>query len=173
VQNNSSTASKVGTAIAAATLMAASYFLPSPQAVRDIQEHEGTKLIAYADPVGIPTICTGATLNVRLGQVATKSECDNMLVRDLTYAGKGVAHGVTHRITQGQYDALVSFVFNIGETQFYKSTLLRKINAGDCYGASKEFGRWVYAKGILLRGLVIRRAQEASRFEEGCYLWTK
>ena len=106
-----------------------------------------------------------------MGQRATPAECEERLLEDATYAGRGVAKGVKVKLTQGQYDALVSFVFNVGETKFYSSTLLRKINAGDCLGAAAEFDRWVYAKGKRLPGLVSRRADERKQWEEGCYLW--
>lgn len=159
-------------AVAGVGLLAwASALLPSPAAIEAVKAHEGVALVAYADPVGIPTICYGTTKGVKLGDKATPALCDEWLHRDLTYAGKGIAKGVTHRLTQGQYDALLSFVYNVGETKFYKSTLLRKLNAGDCVGASAEFSRWVYAKGKRLNGLVTRRASERSLFEQGCYLW--
>ncbi len=159
-------------AVAGAGLLAwASTLLPSTSAVQAVKAHEGAALVAYADPVGIPTICYGATRGVRLGQKATPAECEAMLKRDLTYAGKGIAQGVKRPITQDQYDALVSFVYNVGETQFYRSTLLRKLNAGDCYGAVAEFKRWNKAKGRVLNGLTKRRAYEAALFQKGCTAW--
>lgn len=159
-------------AVAGVGLLAwASTLLPSSSAVQAVKAHEGAALVAYADPVGIPTICYGATRGVRLGQKATPAECEAMLHRDLTYAGNGIAKGVQHALTQDQYDALVSFVYNVGETAFYKSTLLRKINSGDCLGAVQEFPRWVNAKGRKLNGLVTRRAAEAALFKKGCPAW--
>ena len=157
--------------LAASTLALAGTYLPSTSGIEAIKQYEGTRTVAYLDAVGVPTICTGSTRKVFIGQTATLAQCEERLVQDATYAGKGVAHGVKVKLTQGQYDALVSFVFNLGETQFYKSTLLRKMNAGDCFGAAAEFNRWVYAKGKRLKGLVKRRAAERALFERDCVLW--
>ena len=67
-------------------------------------------------------------------------------------------------LSQSQFDALVSLVFNIGGGAFRKSTLLQKLNAGDYAGASNEFMRWIKAKGRVLGGLVTRRAAERALF---------
>ena len=153
------------------TLALASALSISLAGIAFIQSEEGTEYEAYLDSVHVPTICTGSTKNVFIGQKATLQECEQRLQEDTTYAGKAVGRYVQRKLTQQQYDTLVSFVFNVGETQFYRSTLLRKINAGDCWGAGAEFDRWVYAKGKRLKGLVSRRADERKQWEEGCYLW--
>lgn len=155
----------------AGALALASSYTPSDLGVDVVKEYEGKKNSAYLDPVRIPTICYGSTSGVKLGQHRTDAQCDQMLRRDLGYAGLGISKHVRTRITQGQYDALVSFVYNVGETQFRKSTMLRKINAGDCYGAGREFPRWVKAQGTTLPGLVTRRATERELFEKGCPAW--
>lgn len=67
-------------------------------------------------------------------------------------------------LTQNQYDALVSLVFNIGRGSFARSSLLKKLNAGDMTGAAQEFPRWVYAKGKKLPGLITRRNDEMELF---------
>ena len=157
--------------VGAGLLVLASTLVPGPAAVQSVKQHEGVRTSAYLDAVQVPTICYGSTREVFIGQKATLAECEERLQADLTYAGRGVSKGVKVKLTQEQYDALVSLVFNIGETQFYKSTLLRKINAGDCLGASREFDRWVFAKGKRLPGLVSRRHSERMLFEGGCYLW--
>lgn len=162
---------RVAAALGAGALALASTFLPSAEGLQTIKQHEGVRTAAYLDAVKVPTICYGSTRKVYIGQRATLAQCEELLMQDATYAGRGVAKGVKVKLTQGQYDALVSFVFNLGETQFYKSTLLRKINAGDCWGAGKEFDRWVFAKGKRLKGLVVRRADERSTFERDCLLW--
>jgi len=167
----SSTRNRVVAGLGAGVLALASSLLPSTPGLDVIREHEGLRTQAYYDAVDIPTICYGSTRRVFIGQKATLQQCEERLLEDATYAGKGVAKAVHVRLTQGQYDALVSFVYNLGETQFYRSTLLRKTNAGDCYGAAAEFDKWVYAGGKRLRGLVSRRAQERLMFEQGCYLW--
>lgn len=133
-----------------------------------IQQWEGTEQTAYLDSVGVPTICTGSTRNVFIGQKATLAECEKRLVEDTTYAGKAIARCTTAKLTQQQYDALVSFAFNVGGSAYCSSTMARKINNGDCFGAAKEFPRWSYAKGKKLRGLERRRIAEMNVFLTGC-----
>lgn len=162
---------KVAALVGAGALAFAATMVPSQSGLDKIKQYEGTRTTAYLDSVNVPTICTGSTRGVFIGQTATLAQCEHLLMQDATYAGKGVARHVRVKLSQGQYDALVSFVFNLGETQFRKSTLLRKLNAGDCFGAAKEFDRWVYAGGRKLRGLVVRRAAERSTFERDCVLW--
>jgi lysozyme len=162
---------RVGAIAVAGVLALASTLLPSTLALDAIKAHEGLRTAAYLDAVQIPTICYGSTRAVYIGQKASLRECEIRLMQDATYAGRGVAHGVKVRITQGQYDALVSFVYNVGETKFYKSTLLKRINAGDCLGAGREFSRWVYAGNTRLRGLVVRREGERKLWELGCPAW--
>lgn len=157
--------------IGSVILAAAAYFTPSPQGVELIKKSEGLELQAYPDAVQIPTICYGSTRGVKLGMSATLAECEERLVKDATYAGRALDRYVEVKISQRQYDALVSFVYNIGETQFRKSTLLKKLNSGECKAAAKEFDRWVYAKGKKLRGLVKRRADERNIFETDCVFW--
>lgn len=146
----------------------AAAFAVSLSGLAFIAGFEGTEQVAYLDSVGVPTICTGSTRGVFLGQTATLQECEERLQEDTTYAGKAVARYVRVRLTQGQYDALVSLVFNIGPGAFSGSTLLRKLNASDCLGTVREFPRWVYAGKKRLRGLEARRAAEAAKFKEGC-----
>lgn len=135
-----------------------------------IANFEGMRTRAYIDPVGIPTICAGSTRSVYIGQKATLKECEERLQEDATYAGKGVRACLAQdvRLTQGQYDALVSFTYNVGAGALCRSTLVKKLNAGDCLGAANEFRRWNRAGGRVLPGLTKRRAAEASLFEEGC-----
>lgn len=133
-----------------------------------IQQEEGIVPVAYRDAVGIPTICTGSTKNVFIGHVATPLECAQRLQEDTTYAGKAVARLVSVPLSQGQYDALVSFTFNCGPTNLAGSTLLRRLNAGQCREAAAEFLRWDRAKGKRLRGLTERRKREAALFVKDC-----
>jgi lysozyme len=133
--------------------------------------HEGTVPQVYLDPVGIPTVCTGHTSTVfkqDVGKVYSPEVCADLLRQDLGDAEAAVKQHVTVQITQEQYDALVSFTFNVGEGNFSKSTLLRRLNAGECMAAAREFNRWVYAKGKKLAGLVRRRHEESILFATGC-----
>lgn len=133
-----------------------------------IVAHEGMKRVAYVDPVGIVTVCAGHTSTAKLGQVKTEAECAELLKQDVKHAEAAVKRLVKTPLTQPQFDSLVSFVFNVGETSFAKSTLLKKVNLNDCWGAGAEFSKWTYAGGKQLPGLVKRRADERKHFETGC-----
>lgn len=153
-------------------LVSASVLSISLAGIAFIQSEEGTEYEAYLDSVAVPTICTGSTRNVFIPMKATPAECEQRLVEDTSYAGKAVGRLVAVKLTQGQYDALVSFVFNVGPGAFGKSTMLRYINTGKCQEAGAQFNRWVYAGGKKLRGLVKRRGREAAKWLEDCDAWT-
>lgn len=136
----------------------------SPAGIALIQAHEGLRLTAYRDPVGIWTIGYGSTGGVRRGMTITRDQAVLRLYHDVDDAEATVNNRVTVPLSQSQFDALVSLVFNIGGGAFRKSTLLQKLNAGDYAGAAEEFGRWVKAKGRVLPGLVTRRAAERALF---------
>lgn len=144
----------------------------SAAGIAGIQYHEGTVNSVYLDPVGIPTSCTGHTgpdtTAAMVGQARSAEVCARLLDQDTRSAQAAVGRCVTAQVTQVQYDALVSLTFNIGNSAFCGSTLVRKLNAGDCWGASEQFSRWTKARGRELRGLVIRRADERAAFETGC-----
>ncbi|MNR27868.1 Lysozyme RrrD [compost metagenome] len=129
-----------------------------------IKRFEGFELEAYQDSVGVWTIGYGHTIGVKPGDRITQAQADLTLMRDLTIYETGVSNMVLKPITQGQFDALVSFAFNLGIGALGKSTLLQKLNAGDPVGAVMEFQRWVYAGGKKLNGLVKRREAERDLF---------
>lgn len=129
-----------------------------------IKRFEDLKLGAYRDSVGIPTIGYGHTHNVKMGDVITGEQADKYLREDLLVAELTINTNVKVKLTQNQFDALASFVFNLGSGNFVKSTLLKKLNAGDFAGAAGEFGKWVNAGGKKLAGLVKRRAAEREVF---------
>lgn len=137
-----------------------------------IVRHEGMVPTVYLDPVGIPTVCAGHTATVSRADVGKDFGplCNQLLERDSKDAQAAVQDLVKVPITQAQYDALVSFTFNVGRGALAKSTLLRKLNAGDCRGAAAEFTRWTQARGRVLPGLVKRRAAEQTEFATGCQL---
>lgn len=128
---------------------------------------EGLRQYAFYDPVGIPTICFGRTAGVKMGQTATEAECKGMLIEDLNKANSAVESLVRVPLPDSRRAALVSFVYNVGQGSFARSTLLRKLNAGDVIGACNELPRWIYAKGIPLPGLVKRRELERKLCLEG------
>lgn len=129
-----------------------------------VKRFEGLELKAYRDSVGILTIGYGHTHAVKAGDIITGEQADAFLREDLQVAELTVNTNVKAKLTQGQFDALVSFVFNLGSGNFVKSTLIRKLNAGDYAGAADEFGKWVNAGGKKLPGLVKRRAAEREVF---------
>lgn len=129
-----------------------------------IKRFEGLRLEAYRDSVSIPTIGYGHTHGVKMGDVITGAQADAFLREDLQVAELTINTNVKVKLTQGQFDALASFVFNLGLGNFVKSTLLKKLNTGDYAGAADEFGKWVNAGGKKLPGLVKRRAAEREVF---------
>nr|WP_154926674.1 lysozyme [Pantoea agglomerans] len=129
-----------------------------------IKRFEGLELKAYKDSVGVLTIGYGHTHAVKAGDVITGEQADAFLREDLQVAELTINTNVKVKLTQGQFDALVSFVFNLGSGNFVKSTLIKKLNAGDYAGAADEFSKWVNAGGKKLPGLVKRRAAEREVF---------
>lgn len=136
-----------------------------------IISHEGTVPTVYLDPVGIPTVCTGHTgtvSSVDVGRRYSSAVCADLLRQDLRSSEAAVKRAVKVPVTQDQYDALVSLTFNIGPGALQRSTLVRRLNAGQCAEAAAQFSRWVYARGQKLPGLVRRRAEERALFAAGC-----
>ncbi len=124
--------------------------------------------MAYKDPVGIVTVCAGHTKTAKLGQVKTEAQCAKLLQQDVRDSEIAIKRLTKTPLTQRQYDALVSFVFNVGEAAYAKSTMLRYINSGQCHAAADQFARWNKANGRVLPGLTKRREAEASEFRSGC-----
>jgi lysozyme len=138
----------------------------SPRGIALIQRFEGLRLTAYLDSVDKPTIGYGSTKGVRMGDEITQAQAVELLAADVERHADGVRRLVDVPLTQNQFDALVSLVFNIGVGAFRRSTLLRKLNAGDHRGAADELLRWTKAGGRELRGLVRRREAERALFLE-------
>lgn len=133
-----------------------------------IAAFETFRPVAYDDGVGVQTIGYGTTKGVKKGDRITPERAMAVLYADASEYGRAIARCTTAEVTQGQYDALVSFTYNVGPTAYCRSLLAQKLNAGDCHGAAAEFPRWNKAGGRVLRGLVKRRAGERAMFEEGC-----
>lgn len=129
-----------------------------------VTTHEGMSFVAYRDIAGIPTICVGSTSGVKMGMRADRAECERRLRTDMQYAEHFVKKCTTAPITQNQYDALASLVFNIGGTAYCNSTLVKKLNRLDYQGAAREFPRWSYAGGKFSQGLYNRRIAEQATF---------
>lgn len=133
-----------------------------------IKKHEGLRLKAYKPtPRDVWTIGYGHTKTAVKGMMITEKEAEKLFRGDLAWVRKAIATEVTVPLTQPQYDALASFVYNLGATNFRTSTLLRKLNASDYVGAANELPRWNKQKGKVLRGLTKRRAAERVLFLKG------
>jgi len=130
-----------------------------------VKQYEGFEAKAYKCPAGVWTIGYGHTLNVRPNDVITEAQASQLLKEELqSYAAK-VAK-IVPVATQNQFDALVSFAYNLGVNALGTSTLLKKHLAGDYKGTQAEFARWNKAAGKVLQGLVKRRAAEAALYEK-------
>ena len=126
---------------------------------------EGLRLEAYQDCGGVWTVGYGHTgPGVVEGMTVNDAEAEVLLLADLEDAVACVNRKVMVAISQSQFDAMVDFCFNAGRGNFLKSTLLRKVNAGDFAGAAAQFGLWVHAGGEVVPGLVRRRKAEADMF---------
>lgn len=129
-----------------------------------ITRFEGEKLKAYLCPAKVWTIGVGHTgPDVKPGMTITRDESQALLSRDLARFEASV-NRLCPVTTQGQFDALVAFAFNIGANALKTSTLRRKHNDGDYAGAAAEFARWNKAGGKVLPGLTARRAAEAKLY---------
>ena len=136
--------------------------------IQKIKDWEDLRLKAYLPtPNDVWTIGYGHTGTAYEGQVITKAEAERLLRQDLAWVRRAIARYVTVPLSQEQYDALASFIFNVGEGAFASSTLLRKLNAYDYAGAANEFPRWNKQKGKALLGLTRRRLAEQKLFMKG------
>lgn len=130
-----------------------------------IKEFESLRLVTYLCSAGVLTIGYGHTgLDVLPGLRISEARANELLVADLRRFEKGVSEAVKVPLSQTQFDALIAFAFNVGLGNFRSSTLLRKLNARDYAGAALEFPRWNKAKGVILNGLIRRRAAEQALF---------
>jgi lysozyme len=130
-----------------------------------IKDFEGLKLRAYLCPAKVWTIGYGSTgPHVTAGKVITAAEAEELLKDDLDRFEKAVTRLVTVPLRQNQYDALVSFAFNVGISALERSTLLKRVNAKLFDQAAAEFAKWTLAGGKRLTGLARRRKAEAALF---------
>jgi lysozyme len=131
-----------------------------------IKRFEGLRLNAYRCPAGIWTVGYGHTGDeVCEGLAISPSVAEAILRSDVAHCGDGVK-ACAGPCTQGQYDALVSFAFNLGLDALRSATLLKLHMLGQHKLAAVEFGRWIHAGGRELPGLVRRRAAEAALYLE-------
>ena len=142
----------------------------SPRGLELIKDFEGFSSTAYLDVVNIPTIGWGNTFyedgtKVKLGDQISKTDALKLLevVANRDFADK-IFPSIKVKVSQSQFDAMVSLAYNIGTGAFLKSTLLKKVNAGDFAGAGQEFLRWNKAGGKEVLGLTKRREREKQLF---------
>lgn len=130
-----------------------------------IKNFEGCRLTAYRCPANILTIGYGHTgSDVVIGQKITQEQAEKLLKSDLLVHCNNVSRLVKVPLTQNQFDALVSFEFNVGYGNFASSTMLKLLNQKKYREAAAQFDRWVYANRKVLAGLVKRRAAEKTLF---------
>lgn len=143
---------------------------PSPACIGLIKQFEGLRLRAYRCAAGRLTIGYGHTGDVKPEDVITAHQADAILDVDLDRIARGVSLWLKDGaapVAQHEFDALVSFAFNVGVGALARSTLLRRLNNGDRAGAAAEFSKWRIGGGRELPGLVRRRAAERALFLGG------
>ena len=135
----------------------------SEKGIEFIKLSEGLLLKAYQDSGGVWTIGYGHTKGVKKGDQITEFMATEYLKDDLRTSEQAVSLYVTSEINQNQFDALVSFTFNLGPGNLKSSTLLKRVNADpNDPDIERQFKRWIYCKGVVLKGLVKRREREAA-----------
>lgn len=137
----------------------------SRQGLALTESFEGVRLTAYQDSTGRWTIGYGHTFVVCKGDTCTQEQAEQWLANDIAWAAKYVSSAVSVPLTQGEFDALVDFTFNLGAGSLEHSTLLRLINEGQIAAAALEFEKWDYAGGKIVAGLLRRRVAEQIEFE--------
>lgn len=131
-----------------------------------IKRFEGFRDTAYLCPAGVWTIGYGHTHDVKEGDTISQDKAEELLREEVAakYEPIVAANTDSLELTQGQFDALVSFVYNVGAYNFETSHLLTHLKAGDIEGAAAQFERWNRAGGKVLDGLTARRAAERELF---------
>jgi lysozyme len=139
---------------------------PSDACIELVKEFESFQPKAYLCPAGVWTVGYGTTEHVQPGDVVTQLEASELLRSDVQEAAAAVDDLVDVELTQNQYDALCSLIYNIGREAFKNSTLLKLLNAGkSAKDVGPQFDRWNKGGGRVLAGLVKRRAVERDLFE--------
>jgi lysozyme len=131
-----------------------------------IKHFESLRLEAYLDggDKGIPTIGYGSTRGVRLGDVITEAQAEELFKKDLSYEEYWVKKLITRELNENQFSALASFTFNVGSGNLQASTLRTRLNRDGVEDLIGEFMRWHFHNGKKSRGLLRRRIAEAELF---------
>lgn len=131
-----------------------------------VKTSEGLRLVPYLCPASVATIGYGSTgphVVIDMSPI-TESVAQFFLLNDLASVERFIDFYIRVELNQGQYDALCSFIFNVGVGNFKASTLRSKLNRGDYNGAANEFWKWRRGGGVILPGLVARREYERLLF---------
>jgi len=128
---------------------------------------ESLRLVPYLCPAGVWTVGWGHTRDVSKGMKITEGQAVSFLEQDCTIAAQPIERLVRVPLTDNQFSALVSFIFNLGSRRFERSTLLWKLNRGSYGAVPAELAKWVWGGGKVLPGLVTRRAMEAKLWMRG------
>ena len=137
----------------------------SNEGISLIKKFEGCELESYQDAVGVWTIGYGHTKNVKEGMTISKEQADNMLLNELDEYCEHVEKAVDVTLKQNEFDALVSWTYNLGPTNLNDSTMLKVLNNKDFEEVPNQIKRWNKAGGKVLDGLIRRREAEALLFE--------
>jgi|TARA_B110000879_G_scaffold4415_1_gene5864 lysozyme len=129
-----------------------------------IKDFEGLELSAYKCAAGVWTIGYGHIKGVQEGMSISEARANEMLNEELTEYENYINKGVTVPLSQCQFDAMVSWVYNLGNGNLTSSTLLKVLNSGDYAGVPAQMLRWNKAGGKVLAGLTRRRQAEADMF---------
>lgn len=130
-----------------------------------IKHFEGCELEAYQCAAGVWTIGYGHTKDVKVGDKITKAIADSLLAEEMHEYEGYVNNAVKVDLNQDQFDALVSWTYNLGGGNLNASTMLKVVNSGDFEGVPAQIKRWNKAGGKVLEGLIRRREAEANLFE--------
>lgn len=139
--------------------------LYSKKGLQLTESFEGCKLCAYQDSTGRWTIGYGHTSGVNPGDCIGQDRAEAYLIADIAWAEALVSHIVYVPLTQGEFDALVDFCFNLGSGTLQHSTLLQLVNKNDFADAANEFDKWDHAGGKIVAGLLRRRLAEKQEFQ--------
>ena len=136
----------------------------SNKGIELIKHFEGCETVAYKCPAGVWTIGYGHIKGVQDGDVITETQAHEMLVQELKEYESYILNAVEVDLNQNQFDAMVSWVYNLGNGNLNSSTLLKVLNSGDYAGVPEQIMRWNKAGGKVLAGLTKRRQAEANLF---------
>lgn len=136
--------------------------LISEDGINLIRQHEGCRLEAYPCPGGVWTVGYGHTRSAHAGLKITQAQAEELLKSDVDKVNMALQKYIQVSLEQRQWDALGSFVFNVGEGAFARSSLLKLLNQGQFADIPAQLMRWTYAKGQQWPGLVRRRRDEAA-----------